>query len=354
MSINNRYSREGTPMANAESSEGEPPLTERGVLSESTSLDTLLGAILGRDVDRAVWVPRSAPTSPQVSAVLAEPDNAYDAELVRFLERQPATTSREEAPAPPAPPDPSTRRWPFRLPRWPWRRVSAVISLATVGYATCVGANAAVSSLMSDATLPSAAPPRLWQFITAPPGAVAAEPALTALTLTHTGEGLAPSSVAPADVTVRKTPPRRQRSPVRRSRPVNSAPPLLPSRTPAARAALAFTHARVSTVSALKEVERMAPAIPVRTSAVLLQGDTPDYPAALRMARISGTVDVRFTIGRDGRVTKAEAINGLVPFRVAAEAAVMRRRYTPATLDGKPVESESTIRFTFESIRRQR
>ena len=62
------------------------------------------------------------------------------------------------------------------------------------------------------------------------------------------------------------------------------------------------------------------------------------------------TVSVRVTIDENGRVVQAKAertvnVNSYVG--AAAEAAALQWRYKPATIDGRPVRSESVIEFQF-------
>ena len=85
-----------------------------------------------------------------------------------------------------------------------------------------------------------------------------------------------------------------------------------------------------------------------RTSARLLTGGAPEYPAALRTARIGGSVEVRFTIDPSGRVTNVQSVSGPLQLRAAAEAAVRRWRYEAARLDNVAVETQTSVRFNFE------
>jgi TonB family protein len=63
-------------------------------------------------------------------------------------------------------------------------------------------------------------------------------------------------------------------------------------------------------------------------------------------AHVQGTVVLRATILRDGRLM-VHVLSGndlLVP---AAVHAVQQWHYKPAELDGKPVETDTTIRISF-------
>jgi TonB family protein len=85
-----------------------------------------------------------------------------------------------------------------------------------------------------------------------------------------------------------------------------------------------------------------------RTPARLLAGGAPEYPAALRTARIGGSVDVRFTIDSTGRVINVQSVSGPLQLRAAAEAAVKRWRYEAARLDNVAIETQTSVRFNFE------
>jgi TonB family protein len=72
----------------------------------------------------------------------------------------------------------------------------------------------------------------------------------------------------------------------------------------------------------------------------------PVYSPEAADQHISGTVRVYFVIGADGVVYNAHAISGdglsdNLSLRKAAEDAVIRWRFTPATVDGKPAQSNA-------------
>lgn len=79
----------------------------------------------------------------------------------------------------------------------------------------------------------------------------------------------------------------------------------------------------------------------------------PLYPPEAAAHHISGIVRIYFVIGADGIVYNAHAISGDglsddQSLRKAAEDAVIQWRYTPATVDGKPAESNAmTVDLTF-------
>ncbi|MEO5740516.1 MAG: energy transducer TonB [Vicinamibacterales bacterium] len=88
--------------------------------------------------------------------------------------------------------------------------------------------------------------------------------------------------------------------------------------------------------------------MPRRSAARLLTGPAPEYPVALRTARIGGTVQVRFTIDSSGRVINVQSLTGPAQLRAAAEAAVKRWRYEAARIDNLAVETETSVRFNFD------
>lgn len=85
-----------------------------------------------------------------------------------------------------------------------------------------------------------------------------------------------------------------------------------------------------------------------------LTGSMPEYSAALRQRRITGVVDVQVKIDLSGRVVSAIAVSGPPPLRQAAEAAVLKWRYTPAMRNGVPIETESKVSFSFDPSQSRR
>lgn len=72
-----------------------------------------------------------------------------------------------------------------------------------------------------------------------------------------------------------------------------------------------------------------------------------EYPDAARKNGVEGKVTVRMTLGEDGRFRDVVIVDDL-PFGVGAavRSAFDNSRYTPATLNGKPVAMQAT--FTYE------
>jgi TonB family protein len=80
--------------------------------------------------------------------------------------------------------------------------------------------------------------------------------------------------------------------------------------------------------------------------AKLIKKVEPVYPANAAAQHISGTVRVYYVIGGDGAVYNAHALSGEglsedPSLRKAAEDAVLQWRYQPATMDGKPVQTNA-------------
>jgi TonB family protein len=78
----------------------------------------------------------------------------------------------------------------------------------------------------------------------------------------------------------------------------------------------------------------------------LIKRVEPTYPADAAAQHISGTVRVYYVIGGDGAVYNAHALSGEglsadPSLRRAAEDAVLQWRYQPATMDGKPIETNA-------------
>ena len=79
--------------------------------------------------------------------------------------------------------------------------------------------------------------------------------------------------------------------------------------------------------------------------AALIHKVQPQYPPMARMARVSGTVQLRAIIGTDGRIRELASGNALL--QPAAVAAVREWRYRPTLLNGQAVEVETLITVNF-------
>lgn len=97
---------------------------------------------------------------------------------------------------------------------------------------------------------------------------------------------------------------------------------------------------------------RPAPSRRIRQSegvqaALLVHRVDPPYPQLARTAHISGTVDLRAIIGRDGSVRSVEVLSGSPLLAWAAVDAVRQWHYRPTLLDGEAVEVETRITVRF-------
>jgi TonB family protein len=79
----------------------------------------------------------------------------------------------------------------------------------------------------------------------------------------------------------------------------------------------------------------------------LIHSVPPVYPALATANRIEGDVEIQAVIDTTGKVTSTKVISGPSLLRAAAVDAVRQQKYSPATLDGKPItmQYKVTIRF---------
>jgi protein TonB len=80
---------------------------------------------------------------------------------------------------------------------------------------------------------------------------------------------------------------------------------------------------------------------------MLIHRVEPLYPPIALIARISGTVELRAIIARDGAVRSVEVLSGNPLLARAAGNAVWQWRYRPTILDGEAVEVETRITVRF-------
>jgi protein TonB len=73
----------------------------------------------------------------------------------------------------------------------------------------------------------------------------------------------------------------------------------------------------------------------------------PVYPASARQARVQGVVVMDAAIRTDGSVDRLRVTSGNLLLNQAALDAVKQWKYTPARLNGEPVEVNTTITVTF-------
>jgi len=80
---------------------------------------------------------------------------------------------------------------------------------------------------------------------------------------------------------------------------------------------------------------------------LLIHKVAPVYPAVARANDIQGTVILRATISKEGRIKNLTPISGQEELVGAAIAAVQQWRYRPYVLKGQPVEVETQITVNF-------
>lgn len=78
----------------------------------------------------------------------------------------------------------------------------------------------------------------------------------------------------------------------------------------------------------------------------------PPYPGSEQRAGREGHVQVRITIGADGRVTAIArlAATSEAFWEVTRQQALSRWRFRPATIDGRPVEDSKVLTLTFRLV----
>ena len=120
------------------------------------------------------------------------------------------------------------------------------------------------------------------------------------------------------------------------SKPPAQPPASLPSGRPAAGGA-------ETTAAAPK-----GPAQPIATLAVPLLRVAPQYPPLAAKINVKGKVDLSIEIDERGNVVKASAVSGPLMLRPAAEDALMKWRFQPATLRGVNVRSTLNLSVDFK------
>src|SRR6266566_4125665 len=83
--------------------------------------------------------------------------------------------------------------------------------------------------------------------------------------------------------------------------------------------------------------------------AKLLHRVEPTYPPLAAQAHVSGTVRLHANVGKDGSVLEVEALSGPPLLLQSAMNAVKQWRYSPALLNGHPVEVDTTIDVEFHA-----
>jgi protein TonB len=80
----------------------------------------------------------------------------------------------------------------------------------------------------------------------------------------------------------------------------------------------------------------------------LIRKVQPAYPPLAKSARVSGTVEFRATISKDGNIEGLTLVRGHPLLVNAAREAVLQWKYRPTLLNGQPVEviTDITVNFT--------
>jgi protein TonB len=108
-----------------------------------------------------------------------------------------------------------------------------------------------------------------------------------------------------------------------------------------------------SLVAALPVESAVMPTLDVKVSQGIKQGSLIHgvqavYPPQARVQRLSGSVVVDATIGEDGAVRNVKIISGPRLLAAAATDAIRQWRYSPALLNGTPIEVQKRITVVFK------
>ena len=79
----------------------------------------------------------------------------------------------------------------------------------------------------------------------------------------------------------------------------------------------------------------------------LIQSVEPLYPRDARALRLEGDVELRVVVGTDGTVRSVKLVSGTPLLAAAAMDAARHFRYSPALLNGQPIETIQTIHMSF-------
>lgn len=82
-------------------------------------------------------------------------------------------------------------------------------------------------------------------------------------------------------------------------------------------------------------------------AANLIDSPEPDYPRLARMAHVEGPVVVRALVARSGEVISTRALSGPRLLRTAAAHDVLRWRYRPYAVNGRPTEVTTVVTVDF-------
>lgn len=80
----------------------------------------------------------------------------------------------------------------------------------------------------------------------------------------------------------------------------------------------------------------------------VLKTVAPVYPPIARIRRVSGSVVVQVTVGKDGKAHNPQLLTGQPVFRDAAFDAVKQWKFKPAVLNGQAIEQTTQIKMDFK------
>jgi TonB family protein len=98
--------------------------------------------------------------------------------------------------------------------------------------------------------------------------------------------------------------------------------------------------------SAEEDVERIRIGGTV-SAAKIVKRVQPSYPEKARLEHLQGKVVLHVVIARDGSIRNLQVLQGYCSLAEASVAAVKQWKYRPTTLNGSPVEVDTTIDVTF-------
>jgi protein TonB len=79
----------------------------------------------------------------------------------------------------------------------------------------------------------------------------------------------------------------------------------------------------------------------------VLDRPLPDYPALARQRGVHGTVRMEASIDEKGSVTSVRVLSGDVILAAAAKSTVMKWKYKPGTLNGRPIPTQMNVQVAF-------
>jgi protein TonB len=114
---------------------------------------------------------------------------------------------------------------------------------------------------------------------------------------------------------------------------------------------LAIASGASGTLSALaRPLSTATPSMIAQSNLVpiqLIRKIDPIYPVVARVRRLSGSVVIHFTVGKDGKVKNPQFKGGPPIFMNAAFDAVKQWQYKPAMLNGQTIEQQTDITLKF-------